>query len=282
MATTRLVRLAALPLLALLVANCTGDALVPRWGKADKLAREAGWAVERLPAGPFLLTTARSPVQPESARLTVYIEGDGLAFLGLTRVSPDPTPLDPVGLRLALRHGGGNVAWVGRPCQYVPQDVRQPACDSALWTSARYGAEAVAAVSEAIDRLKARYAARDLVLAGYSGGGALAVLLAARRTDVAGVITVAAPLDVVAWARADGLAPLSASFNPADAAATVANVPQVHFAGGRDDVVGAAPAHAYMARLPADHRAELRVVPEFGHECCWARDWNRLLPPMAK
>ena len=62
-----------------------------------------------------------------------------------------------------------------------------------------------------VDALKRDAGAAKVILVGYSGGGAIAVLLAARRLDVAGVITVSADLDLAYWTQRDGLAPLSGS-----------------------------------------------------------------------
>jgi len=261
---------------------CAGDNLVPRWDKPEILARQAGWVVGRAQTGPFLLAVAHSRPDLRSSRLTIFIEGDGLAYLGPRRISPDPTPTDPVALRLALRHRADNVAWLGRPCQFVPQDVQQPACDNNLWTDARYSPQVIAVLDAAIDRLKAEFSARDLVLAGYSGGGALAVLIAAYRPDVVGIITVGAPLNLAAWTQAEGLSPLSASLDPADMAARVALIPQVHFVGGDDGVVGGWPIRAYLALMPEGHRAEIRVIADFDHDCCWARDWERLIVAMGR
>jgi hypothetical protein len=49
--------------------------------------------------------------------LTVYIEGDGFAWLSRSQASYDPSPLNPVGLELALRHPLGESAYLARTCQ---------------------------------------------------------------------------------------------------------------------------------------------------------------------
>ena len=116
-----------------------------------------------------------------------------------------------------------------------------------------------------------------VVLVGYSGGGVVAALLAARRNDVAGLVTVATNLDVGYWVKRDGLAPLTGSLDPVASAARLATVPQVHFAGGRDQVVGADVVRAYIARLPTPHRAALVEIAGYDHRCCWAEAWRELL-----
>lgn len=262
--------------LVLAMAGCASDSLVPRENKPAHLAAAQGWTAARLTTDPFVLTAQLSPRTVGDDRLTIFLEGDGLAYLGTRRVSPDPTPTDPVALRLALVHPDRNVAWLARPCQYVTADTPQPACESRHWTSDRYGPLVIASLDQAVDQIKRRYAASDVVLIGYSGGGALAVLLAARRIDVTAIVTVAAPLDIRAWTEARHLAALGGSHNPADVAERVAAIRQIHLVGGRDSVVGADVTQAYLKRLePA--RARMVVVPTADHGCCWVDDWPSLM-----
>jgi pimeloyl-ACP methyl ester carboxylesterase len=192
------------------------------------LARKAGWQWKIIQAGAYDLATAQRPASIQSDVLTVYIEGDGFAYAALGRRSMDPTPTDPLALRLAIQHpGNGAVAWLARPCQYGP---RTRNCQSDYWTIARYSPEVIDSASAALDQLKAHTeGATRLVLVGYSGGGALAALLAERRHDVAALVTVAANLDLGSWVKSRGLTPLSRSLDPASDAAKLSDMPQVHF-----------------------------------------------------
>ena len=54
------------------------------------------------------------------------------------------------------------------------------------------------------------------------------MLLAARRSDVDKVVTVAANLDLAYWTRRDRLAPLVGSLDPAGVAGAMGTIPQVH------------------------------------------------------
>ena len=51
--------------------------------------------------------------------LTIYIEGDGQAWLTRTQPSLNPTPRNPLALRLAALDKSENVVYLARPCQYV-------------------------------------------------------------------------------------------------------------------------------------------------------------------
>ncbi len=258
-------------LLCLIVTACSS--LADRQALAPRLTRTSGWSFETLTGGSFAMAAAVAPLRA-SPTLVVYLEGDGFAYVTRSRPASDPTPLDPTALRLALAHPdqGVNLAWLGRPCQYV----MSPECRAAYWTDRRYAPEIVDGISAAIDQLKARSHATRLVLVGYSGGGAIAALLAARRGDVARLVTVAGDLDLGYWTARQKLTPLSGSLDPADFAPALAGVPQVHFAGGKDEVVGTDVARAYLARLPASAPARLIEVPAFSHSCCWVRDWPQL------
>jgi hypothetical protein len=272
------VRLASCLLaIAATLAACSSVDMAPRARKADLIARDAGWSGRTIAAGSFDLASFSSP--PSSSvqeTLTVYIEGDGLAFLDRVTASADPTPTDPLALRLAIAGPQRPSAYLARPCQYALPDHGRN-CGPALWTSRRYAPEVIDSLDRAVEVLKGSAGARRLVLVGYSGGGAVAALLAARRSDVAGLVTVAANLDVGYWVKRDGLEPLTGSLDPVAFATRLAAVPQVHFVGGRDQVVGVDVVRSYIARLPAPHRAALVEIADYDHRCCWADTWRELL-----
>ncbi|OSM01911.1 hypothetical protein MAIT1_01976 [Magnetofaba australis IT-1] len=211
--------------------------------------------------------------------LSLYLEGDGMAFLGPREISPDPTPSDPTALRLALQHpvNQGPVAWLARPCHYLTPTQMQRQCHPRLWTSHRFGEAAVAAMNQALDQLKAAYPeVQSLHLYGYSGGAAVALLLAARRDDVTRVTTIAGNLDHQTWSEGEHLAPLRGSLNPVDFVDRLRSIPQWHWVGARDDVVPPYVARRYMRALNSP-RAHLRIMSAFDHHCCWAEQWPRLL-----
>jgi dienelactone hydrolase len=215
------------------------------------------------------------PADPlPASRLTIYIEGDGLAWTTPTLASSDPTPRDPLGLRLALAHPGGAAAYLARPCQYV--DAEAIHCSRRYWTNARFASEVVTASDRAIDILKARFKATHLTLVGYSGGGAVATLLAALRRDVDILVTVAGNLDHQAWTDYQRISPLDGSLNPADKIAGLRGIKQWHFVGGKDDNLPPELAKGFARRFPPSERPVVMIEPEFDHRCCWAENWSRL------
>lgn len=259
-------------LLLLALAACSRIPSPPaRADAAQQLTLAAGWTGEIIDAAPFSLQVFYPASLQKAATLTVYIEGDGLAWVGSSTISADPTPVNPLALKLALKDPGP-AAYLARPCQFVT-GVRAAACASKYWTSHRFASDVIASSNAAIEVLKAKFGAVSLRLVGYSGGGAVAALVAAGRHDVVGLITVAGNLDHRAWTTAHHLNPLTGSLNPPDFAASLASIPQTHFIGGKDKVVGEFVARSYANSLPREARPRLVVIPDFDHHCCWAAQW---------
>lgn len=267
---------------AFVLTACSTASLLPGRSQAPWYARHAGWDYAMLDTGSFFLATAAAPQRADGRPLAVYIEGDGRAFVGDRTPSADPTPATPTALRLALAHPGP-AAWVARPCQFTGPNTARGCTTVAWWTSHRYAPEVVDATGHAVDDLKRRTGATRVILVGYSGGGAVAALLAARRSDVDGLVTVAANLDLAYWIRHDGLAPLTGSLDPADHVGQLRSLPQVHFSGRDDDVVASAVARSYLSRLGERTTARLVELDGFDHQCCWIGSWPDLVwrPEMA-
>ncbi|WP_199103428.1 alpha/beta fold hydrolase [Aquitalea sp. ASV11] len=265
-------------IICLLAAGLTACATVPstqqRLDIANALASRAAWAEENINGGAFTLATWHAVPLKHSARLTVYIEGDGLAWLSPSTVSDDPTPLNPLALKLALSQPSGNAVYMARPCQYVPDSLS--ACPSRYWTQSRFAEEVIQASDHVLSQLKARAGATRLTIVGYSGGGAVAALLAARRNDVDKLITVAGNLDHQLWTDAKGLTPLSSSLNPATYSVQLSHVQQWHFVGSDDQVIPPAIAQQFAQRFPLAQRPRVIVLEGKDHHCCWEQDWPEL------
>lgn len=202
----------------------------------------------------------------------MYLEGDGFAWFSPDQPSSDPTPIDPVGLKLALVQPDGAVVYLGRPCQYVAS----PACSVADWTNRRFAPEIIEAMDRAIDQLKREYRAEGLILVGYSGGGAVAALVAARRHDVAALVTVAGNLDPRAWADYHALSPLDGSLDPADEIEALADIPQWHFVGSEDANIPPSLVEAFASRFPPGHRPRVIVESGVDHHAGWVGRWPGL------
>ena len=241
---------------------------------AERIAGAAGLRRVDIQTDPFRLF-GYVRFAPSSV-LRVYLEGDGHAWTRRDLPSDDPTPWAPVALELAVRDPAPSVAYLARPCQYVAPG-SDPACDVYYWTDGRYAEPVIASMSAAVDRLRTMSGAVRIDLIGFSGGGAVAALLAARRSDVASLRTVAANLDIAVWTEREGVRPLRGSLNPADFTGTLEHIPQLHFSGASDSVVETAVARAYRRRFGRKDCVTIAVVPGAGHGDGWADAWPDLL-----
>lgn len=209
-----------------------------------------------------------------AAALFVFFEGDGRPWVAQgMQPSADPDPRRAVAMELAAAQ---RATLLGRPCYHG--HARDSGCQAALWTSGRYSEPVVASMAAALRQVIAGHATRPVVLIGYSGGGALALLVADRVPEVRAVVTLAANLDLDAWTRYHGYQPLVGSLDPFAARPLRAGC-EIHIAAGRDTVVPPSLVEAAAARRPG---ASLRIEPEADHACCWRSHWKALLANLAR
>ncbi|NNF40000.1 MAG: hypothetical protein HKN64_01390 [Woeseiaceae bacterium] len=209
---------------------------------------------------------------PPRETLHVYIEGDGLPWLG-NRASADPTQRTPLALSLAGLDKQ-DVAYIGRPCYFGVADASR--CHPRIWTSHRYSAEVVSSMAAAIQRVR-RPEHGAIVLIGYSGGGTLAALLESQVADVAGVVSIAANLDIDAWTTLHGYDALSHSLNPIRAS-RAPDVVHLQLVGRHDTKVPPSISIAYANTQPG---VELIEFEHFDHVCCWEDQWPSILPELS-
>lgn len=232
-------------------------------------ASERGFQAGELAAGPFRLLTLTRRI-PGSETLTVYIEGDGAPWASPWHPPRDPTPLKPIALALAVADAATAVIYLGRPCQYLAA-VDLSSCDPAWWTSRRFSPEVLIAYDGALSQLKTTFGAQRLRLVGHSGGGVIAALLAARRSDVERLVTVAAPLALNKWGAWHNLTPFPGSGDPY---LEPGRLPQgVHWVGENDKIVPPNIVEDFVR----EKGGRMFIVPDYDHECCWAREWARLV-----
>lgn len=237
---------------------------------ADTIATEAGLTPSVLPLTPFPI---QSYARGQSDSVTIYIEGDGFAWASRTRPSTDPTPINPLALRLAARDPAPAVAYLGRPCQYVSS----PACEQRYWGSARFSQAMIVAMDEAVSVVKSRAGATSVHLVGFSGGGAVVALLAGRRSDIASLRTVAGYLDHVALNEAIGVSPLSGSLDPMQIAMSLRTIPQLHLSGGEDTVIPFWVAQNFVDAQGDGACAATLTLDGFQHNSGWVEAWPGLL-----
>jgi len=262
----------------LFLAACSGCATTScfngRYSGADKIALEAGFKKTFIKTNPFTLTSYYRfglPGRP----LTVYIEGDGAAWETERRLSRDPTPRNPLVLKLASLDPSLNVAYIARPGQYA--DEGYPACDPAYWSDSRFSNTVVESMNRAIDDLLNISQSEEINLMGYSGGAAVAALIAARRQDVLSLTTIAGNLDSEAVNKYHKVSPMKNSLNPIDEAHLLRALPQIHFIGAKDRVIPHTVTKSFVDSAGNPACARIVIIEGAAHADGWIERWPDLI-----
>jgi hypothetical protein len=251
---TRLIALAAVAALA----GCAAPA-----ERFDQRASALGFTSILLQGEGFDHRSYAAQAGSPNTALHVYIEHDGTPWASIDGVAEDPTPRTPYALELMAKDAGPRLL-LGRPCYFQTQT--KPPCSPLAWTHRRYSPEVVASMVAALRRYLFEHPFRHVVLIGYSGGGTLAWLMAARVPEAIGVVTIAANLDIDEWTRLHGYSPLAGSLNPATEPPLSAAITEQHYVGGRDLNVPPSVVRAFARRHP---RANVIEIAGFDHICCW-------------
>jgi len=201
--------------------------------------------------------------------LHIYLDGDGMPWIA-GRPADDPTPRNPLVLNLMARDKAPAV-YLGRPCYHGV--TASGDCSSRFWLQDRYSEEVVASLAAAIQQLLDQGGYEKVALFGHSGGGALAVLLAVRLAQTVVVVTIAANLDLEAWAAYTESSDFTGSLNPAALPPLSPHIRQRHYAGAKDKVVPP----ILMAKAAAHLGSELLVLEDYDHVCCWEQLWPKVL-----
>jgi len=257
-----------------------GGFLQTPYEKLEQFAAENGGEVFTAAGTPFKLTSVQSTqnlrFNASSSELTVYIEGDGRAWLTPTMPSNDPSPRSYMMVKHALADSHPAV-YLARPCQF--QKTESPSCTSNLWTTERFSKVVIESYGLALDQLKLQRGVSRFHLVGYSGGGAVAMALAGQRADVERVVTLAGNVDPQAWIQRHNLSSLGDVVNPLDYAGRLSRIPQRHYVGLKDKVVPPDLAKAFASKIGASCAdiVELQASHEDGWGAISETELNRAI-----
>ena len=112
-------------------------------------------------------------------------------------------------------------------------------------------------------------------LIGYSGGGGIAVLVAARNPMVKDIITIAGNLDHRAFTDYHKVTPMAGSLNPINYAKSIKHIPQWHISGGKDHIVPPFIAEKYVAES-ASLCVKQKTFPNIDHRSGWDKVWESI------
>lgn len=256
---------------------CAGSALwlaacADQARKAAGYAQQHGFQSDVVTGSLFQHRVYRAPEGSSKGALHVYIEGDGSPFLERNTVAADPTPRDPLMLRLMALDSSPSV-YLGRPC-YLGL-YRDGPCNPLYWTVLRFSPDVVDSMAAVLRSEAAKAGATSLQLYGHSGGATLAVLLADRVSEVNQVVTIGANLDIDAWSAMHGYTRLAGSLDPIDIQWHRTPPQMVHLVGSDDR--NTPPALIQGAASKGAVGGDVRVIEGYTHNCCWERIWPAIL-----
>ena len=94
---------------------------------------------------------------------------------------------------------------------------------------------------------------------------------------MASIRTVAGNLDHVTLHQRKNVSPLTGSLNAADVAAQVSAIPQIHYVGADDDIIGAYVAESYRRRAGASNCIAIQTISGASHTGGWDDIWPNLV-----
>ena len=260
-----------LVLSSLLLVSCAFKT-VPQTAKGQSIESLGFNAIPVHPVFKAYLRVRPSHDAVMARTLTIYIEGDGASWLFRTIPPRNPTPDKSLVVAMAAADQNQYVLYLARPCQFIDLGIVKE-CDESLWTDGRFSTQVVTLFNQAIDEILHSMPPLRLYLVGHSGGGTLATLIAAQRSDVNCLVTLASPLDLSAWARALSVAPLTRSQNPAEPNANLKQIRQTHYLGENDRIVTKESIGRYRNFSP---QTEFITVSGFDHQKYWVEHWPML------
>lgn len=265
-----------IPFLSVVLLCVTACASFPpqeRIAQAEEGAQAYGMTRRDFEDTPFTLASWHR-VRNASDPIRIYIEGDGYAWASKRMPSADPTPKNPLALKLAARDTYPNVIYIARPCQYVSSDTL---CRPTYWTGKRFAPDVIQAYQKALDRIGAKYNIRTFELVGYSGGANIAGLIAAERNDIVNIRTIAGNVDNNFHTSFHGVSPMPQSRNMADYIDVLQTVPQYHFIAENDASVPFDIFENYRSKATQQECIAYEIVPGTTHGQGWTDVWPSLV-----
>ena len=255
--------------IALLSSGCVSK-LSPkvRQHTADTVAQSGNLVQQKIATDDFLLTTyQRFDATADNKQMVVYIEGDGMAWISRDQLSSNPTPVQPIALKLASIDTNANVLYVARPCQYLwPQKMNR--CSSRYWSDKRGSEEVISSINQAISIVKQKQNISSIRLIGYSGGGGIAALIADRRADVNEFVSVSGNLNYKLFTQTHNLSPMNGSIDPITVANQIGSIPQIHYVGADDKII--------PKQIALSFSDKVKVINNVSHDN-WPDKWAQIL-----
>lgn len=241
--------------------------------KALSLTKEQLFVQNNIKTSTFTLFSLQKNINNcENKNLNIYIEGDGLSWINRRTISKDPTPINLLTIDLMKQDNNTCKLYLARPCQFI----NSKSCEKKYWTSDRFGEEVIKSYEETLFLLKEKYNNSSFTLIGYSGGGAIATLIASRQKDVIRLITIAGNLDINKWTSLHNISKLENSLNPSDYVNELENIEQYHLIGKKDKIIPKEIFLSYYSKYKQKGKIKYFLV-DASHSCCWGKVYKDFL-----
>lgn len=217
-----------------ILVGCSFHSLQNRVDLANNLALKNMLVKKDISTDNFIFRTY-GKFYDKNKSLRIYIEGDGFAWIDKRTISSNPTPVNPIALKLASKDTFSNIIYIARPCQYNLELNKN--CKSEYWTNKRFSIEVINSFNYLIDILKLEYGFKNIELIGFSGGAAIATLVASKRNDISKITTIAGNLNHDLVNKIHNVSKMKESLNPIDIANKISYIPQIHYVGEKDRVI---------------------------------------------
>lgn len=249
-------------LLSLLVTACTSlptSRQAQGVDRVQQLVQQYGYGRHIYPT-PFFNHLLLTDVQPSCTAVSLYLEGDGYAWVDAHTPSADPTPSYSPLLR-AFAQAASCKVYLARPCQYVDSAYCQPY----YWTVGRFAKEVIASSDAVMTQLSQELNITQWRLHAYSGGATVAAILADTRQDVAALTTYMGNLNHQAWTDYHQVTPLYASLNAIQFTQSIRYKPQRHYIGLQDKVIPNSIIESYLQAQQQPAQVEV-IEWNVGHD----------------
>lgn len=201
----------------------------------------------------------------------IFIEGDGVSWVDKFTKSNNPTPKDPVSLKIMLNDQRKcTKIYLARPFQYIDFE----GDFSYFWTNGRYSKKILQVYHKVINQLKIELGLENFDLLGYSGSGAILAILACTRDDVKSFTTFAGNIDHIEWSKYHGISIMKDSIDPMIYKDKLSLIKQIHHVGEYDDNITQDLVKNYLKKINCKNNCNLNIVQGFNHYSNWGIFWN--------
>ncbi|WP_425363675.1 alpha/beta hydrolase [Candidatus Tisiphia endosymbiont of Hybos culiciformis] len=256
--------------MSVLLSSCVSS-FETRVEEAEKLASINKFEKKLVKAGDFVITTYQR-ISDKDSPYVFYIEGDGSISIGRYAIADNPTPSKVMLFKLATLDTRPNIVYIARPCQYTPVGLN-PNCNQVYWTDKRMAEEVMESTNIVINSINN---GKPASLVGFSGGGGIAILVAARNKHIKDIITIAGNLDIENFSKYHEVYALKKSLNPIDYAKKISNIPQLHLSGSKDAIVPSSIMHGYV-KASSSNCIQQKIFPDITHTKGWDKVWQDVL-----